>query len=131
VRYVITQDEATWLRSYYAVEIYADAGDVEDDARDKLFNGECDWLGFDMEESVENVDTTNFSVERTVDTPFIVYPASPPAPARVAEQVTAMVASLVAALRTLADLCDERGIYPQSVAVAREALKPFTTKEDA
>ena len=143
-RYIITQDEATWLRNYYAVEVDADADDPENDARDKLFEGDYEWLGFDVGDNFENAENPIISIEQTDAMPFITRPAEPPDPAHVAALVEAAKALMIDAVdrgeampgkddcEEHAEDCprDEDGNlwWPDYFAVY-QALAPFAAKE--
>ena len=129
VRYVITQDEATWLRNYYAVEVDPDADDPENDAQDALFNGDYDWLGFDVGDNFEYADKPIVSIERTDDLPFVTRPAEPPDPA----QVVALAKAAQMAYGWMAGITtnDNGPTLAECKAALSEALRPFPAKEIA
>jgi hypothetical protein len=145
LRFIITQDEATWLRNYYAVELDADSDDPESDARDKLFQGECDWIGFDVQDNFENAEKVLVSIEQTEDTLLVTRPAEPPDAAKVAALVAAVKALLVDAIDQ-GEAMPGKDDYPEDEDTpwprddegnawwpdyfdVYQALAPFATKE--
>ena len=69
-KYIITEDTATWLRSYYEVE----AESVEE-AEEALNNGDIEYLGFDMLDNVDFIDRQLVSIEESDARPFCTYPS--------------------------------------------------------
>lgn len=63
-KYIVTQDEPTWLRTRYEVE-----ADSEDEAREMVAEGQYEYLGYEVDDRVEPVDNQDVSVVRVDDTP--------------------------------------------------------------
>ena len=103
MRYVITEDQATWVRSFYAVNVPdgCDAGD----AQEKFEEGHYEYLGFDLGSDFDHTERMLIGVERTDATPFITHPSNEPDPAQLAALVEA-------ANSLLLDACDRGEAFP-------------------
>ena len=66
-KYIITQDEPTWLRCRYEVE-----AENEEEAERMMFDvGEYEYLGHEVQDRVDPFDNVTVSVERVDDPPKI------------------------------------------------------------
>jgi len=68
-RYVIEEDRAIWVREVYEIE-----AESEEEAKELYYDGDYEYLGFSLKDSVDYIDCQPISIEQTDATPHMDHP---------------------------------------------------------
>ncbi len=134
MRFIVKDEQAIWVHEFYAVEVEnpdSDAATQRDQAEEAYYNGEYDYLGYTLQDSVDFLERGIKSIEAMPDgLPFMAHPAGD------RDRVKALVDAAQLCVEALKDhpqydnQC-EPSLEAEALDAVREALKPFQPAKQA